>query len=60
MTEPTEQAIEERALEMWQQREMDFPPRVRRMHPDALDMASGAWARCLLMAQEELSEQCAG
>lgn len=45
--------IEQRALELWREREMDFPPRVRRMNPDALDMATGAWASCLAKAMTE-------
>lgn len=35
--------IETLALAMWRLREMDFPPRVRRMNPDAIDRATGAW-----------------
>ncbi len=35
--------IETLALAMWREREMDFPPRVRRMNPDAIDRATGAW-----------------
>lgn len=39
------------ALAYWQQREMAFPARVRRMQPDDFDMQSGAWARCVEEAQ---------
>ena len=42
--------VERRALELWRAREMTFPPRVRRMTPDALDYATGAWARVLSAA----------
>jgi hypothetical protein len=43
-------AIERRALELWREREMGLAPRVRRMSPDALDKASGAWASCIVRA----------
>lgn len=39
--------LEQRALEIWQAREMNFPHRVRRMKPDVMDRATGAWDRCL-------------
>lgn len=32
---------------LWRQQEMVFPPRVRRMIPDAMDYITGAWARLL-------------
>jgi hypothetical protein len=49
-----ETPVEKRALEIWQRREMDFPPRVRRMYPDELDRASGTWAIVLAEARIEL------
>lgn len=45
-------SVEARALELWQRREMGFPAFVRRMRPDALDHATGAWALCLKAASE--------
>lgn len=32
---------------LWREREMMFPPRVRRMVPDAIDYITGAWSRLL-------------
>jgi hypothetical protein len=32
---------------LWREREMTFPPRVRRMIPDAIDYITGAWSRLL-------------
>jgi len=49
---PTE--VETVALEIWRARELDFPPRVRRMKPDSFDMVSGAWARTLAMAKDQV------
>jgi hypothetical protein len=46
--------IEERALELWREREMHFPPFTRRMTPDAMDKASGTWARMLDQAGKEI------
>jgi hypothetical protein len=43
--------LEKRALELWRAREMRFPEQVRRMKPDALDMATGAWEHCVRQAQ---------
>lgn len=37
------QLVDERALELWRERELSFPARSRRMHPNDLDRASGAW-----------------
>lgn len=45
--------IEKRALELWRQRELTFEPRVRRMNPDDLDRATGAWASCVFKAVME-------
>ena len=46
--------IEKRALEIWQERELAFfPPRVRRMKPDSIDYASGAWASVVERAKSE-------
>lgn len=39
--------MDERALEFWRKRELTFPRLVRRMTPDDLDFASGAWAKAL-------------
>ncbi len=33
----------DRALAAWRRRELQFPPFVRRMTPDALDFATGAY-----------------
>jgi len=44
---------EARALEIWREREMQLPERVRRMRPDELDYASGAWLSCILQAARE-------
>jgi hypothetical protein len=38
-----ESTIEEIALAIWREREIGFPPRVRRFSPDAIDRESGAW-----------------
>lgn len=35
--------IEDLALSMWIEREMQFPERVRRLKPDAWDKKFGAW-----------------
>lgn len=44
-------SLSARALKLWRDREMQFPPRVRRMNPDALDRMSGAWDLCLFQAK---------
>jgi hypothetical protein len=44
-------SIEVLALRLWRERELDFPPRVRRMTPDDFDHASGAWDRMLAEAR---------
>lgn len=41
----TYEAIHERAMKLWQRDQLDFPIRCRRMQPDQLDHASGAWGR---------------
>lgn len=43
--------VEKVALAIWQAREAELPPRLRRMTPDALDMEAGAWARSLAQAR---------
>lgn len=45
-------AIENFALEIWKQRELQFPERVRRMKPDKIDMASGAWQLLITCAEK--------
>jgi hypothetical protein len=40
------QVIAQQALARWEERELGFPARVRRMVPDELDCATGAWQRC--------------
>lgn len=47
-------AIHTRALKIWRDNEMTYPSRVRRMTPDDLDMASGAWGRVFEQAAREL------
>lgn len=42
------------ALELWRLRERMFPERVRRMNPDALDMATGAWRTCVREAMNQM------
>lgn len=37
--------VDRRALDFWQQRDADYPARVRRPIPDAMDLATGAWER---------------
>lgn len=39
-----DRAVHDEALRLWREREMRFPAFARRMTPDALDHASGAWA----------------
>lgn len=39
--------LERLALKIWRDRQKGFPAFVRRMNPDALDYATGAWDRCL-------------
>lgn len=51
---PTPDEIKARALELWREREMAFPARCRRMTPDSLDMATGAWMNCVMKAWKEL------
>lgn len=45
------------ALELWRRREMTFPPGYRRMKPDAMDYATGAWHRVLAQADAMLSHR---
>lgn len=45
------------ALRLWREREMCFPAFARRMTPDAYDMVSGAWARCLADADLLMVDQ---
>lgn len=47
--------IEREALRIWQEFEMRFAPRLRRMHPDAMDRVTGAWGRCLHEAEVKLA-----
>lgn len=47
--------IDRRALEIWRKREMGFPKFTRRMTPDDLDHATGAWWRVVQQAREEMS-----
>lgn len=49
--------LEAMALELWRHREMTFPGFTRRMTPDALDRASGAWARMLEAARRRGAER---
>jgi len=48
--------IGERALEIWREREMQFEPRIRRMKPDEIDRASGAWLSCVIAAAKEKAQ----
>lgn len=53
---PAERAsVEVRALAIWQNRERQWPARVRRMEPDAMDRVTGAWARVVAQAMGEQS-----
>jgi hypothetical protein len=38
------------ALALWKHRELSYPPHTRR-DPDTMDVASGAWARCIREAE---------
>lgn len=51
--------IEREALRLWREREMSLPAFVRRMRPDDLDMATGAWALMLDMAAHSLAGRSA-
>ena len=46
-------AVEVRALHLWQDFERRWPPRLRRMEPDAMDRVTGAWARVVAQAMLE-------
>lgn len=48
------EAIYAEALRLWREREMRFPAFVRRMTPDALDHAGGAWALAVEEADQRL------
>jgi len=50
----TASEIERVALEIWVEREMQLPARVRRMVPDDFDLATGEWQRCLKMAVDRI------
>ena len=54
---PVPTPVLDRAMELWREREMQFPERVRRMKPDEIDYASGAWAGCVIRAAEELTRR---
>jgi hypothetical protein len=43
--------VERVALAIWQARENDFPPHVRRTKPDEIDWASGQWPSMLMQAR---------
>jgi hypothetical protein len=49
-------AVEKRAFEIWRERERRFPQFVRRMPPDELDRATGAWAVVMQQAAEEIAQ----
>jgi hypothetical protein len=59
MEKPKDSPILNRAIELWHEREMKLPERVRRMRPDKIDYATGAWADCVLRATEELRRKIA-
>lgn len=48
-----ETLIERKALRIWQDRENRLPSRGRRMWPDEMDRATGAWGLCIKQAMEE-------
>lgn len=43
--------VEALAMRLWREREMQFPPFARRMKPDDIDHATGAWAAMLARAK---------
>jgi hypothetical protein len=47
--------VERVALAIWRAREENLPPRVRRLAPDDLDKASGAWAMTLEHARAAIA-----
>lgn len=55
--EASREAVADMALRLWQAREGLFPERVRRMKPDALDMATGAWSICVKEAVEQVRKK---
>lgn len=42
-------------LAKWRERELTFPPRVRRMNPDDMDRAIGTWAKFVRECREAKS-----
>jgi len=42
------------AQTLWEMREGMFPERVRRMKPDAIDMATGSWEICVKEAIHQI------
>jgi hypothetical protein len=47
--------VERMARAIWREREIGFPPRVRRWEPDDFDRESGAWAACMREARAALA-----
>lgn len=45
------------SLQRWQETELTFPVRLRRMVPDALDLATGTFARVVREVHGELVEE---
>jgi len=56
MTDSMSEVVERLAFAIWQSRENTFPDRVRRMLPDNIDRASGAWATVMAQAHAALTE----
>ena len=50
----TETEFHAYCLAKWREREMTFDPRVRRVEPDAMDRASGTWAKFVAECQASL------
>lgn len=48
--QPSTAKVEAVALAIWREREATFPRFTRRMAPDEIDRASGAWAAVVLWA----------
>lgn len=46
-----EKIVEAVARAIWREREIGFPPRVRRPEPDQFDKESGAWDACMREAR---------
>ncbi len=53
---PIQQRVLDRALEIWREREMQLPERVRRMRPDQINHASGAWLACIIQAAKNITD----